>query len=107
MKAIILATVLTSFSLNSVAACTKWDLLGGTLPGRVNGSEASVEQMLKAQQKTKNYIAELENTIASCRVSTDTHDRLVDWMHYAAKRYNRELSRFNEQQAANPVLVQR
>lgn len=99
MKDLILAFSIILGSQGGQAGCSHWDILGGTLPERVDGRTASHEEMMRAQARTEAYIRRLEQTIESCRPANFQHNDLIDAMELAAERYNRALSLYRQRMA--------
>ena len=73
----------STHTLGATANCTPWALFGGALPSRVDGHSANYREMLVAQQRTRDYINEVEQTIAHCKPDNHTHDSLVKSMELA------------------------
>lgn len=96
MKDVLLAFSIIWCSQTATANCSPWALFGGALPSRVDGHSANYREMLVAQQRTRDYINEVEQTIAHCKPDNHTHDSLVKSMELAAERYNRSLAAYLE-----------
>ncbi len=72
------------------AGCLDWKDIPPAIP---SGNQASLEQMYKAQEQVKNYVAEGMEEL-ECASSTIKYNHIVYRLKKVAKTYNQELRTF-------------